>query len=71
MSFLTILSYVAVGLVVLVLIAGLYNLLRGGSPNLSQKLMRARIVLQLIAIIIVLAILYFSTRNGGPPLPPG
>jgi H+/Cl- antiporter ClcA len=70
-SFLTILSYVAVGLVVLVLIAGLYNLMRGGSPNLSQKLMRARIILQLIAIIIVLAILYFSTRSGAPPLPPG
>ncbi len=67
MSFLTILSYVAVGLVVLVLLAGLFNLARGGSPNLSQKLMRARVILQLIAIIIVMAILYFSTRNGGSP----
>lgn len=52
--------YIAVGLVTLVLIAGLYNLFRGGSPNLSQKLMRARIVLQLIAVIIVMAAVYFA-----------
>jgi len=54
-SFLHILSYVAVGIVVLVLLAGLYNLMKGGSSNLSQKLMRAR--------IIVMTLLYFIQRS--------
>jgi hypothetical protein len=62
-TFLQILSYVAVGIVVLVLLAGLYNLMKGGSSNLSQKLMRARIIFQLIAIIIVMTLLYFIQRS--------
>jgi hypothetical protein len=45
---------VAVGAVAVVLILGLYNMLRGGSPNLSQTLMRWRVVLQFIAIIIIM-----------------
>ena len=44
----------AVGAVALVLVLGLYNMLRGGSPNLSQKLMRWRVVLQFIAVIIIM-----------------
>jgi hypothetical protein len=40
--------------VAIVLALGLYNMLRGGSPNLSQKLMRWRVILQLIAIIIIM-----------------
>jgi hypothetical protein len=35
-------------------------MLRGGNPNLSQKLMRARVILQLIAILIVMAIVYLA-----------
>jgi hypothetical protein len=62
-NFLHILSYVAVGIVVLVLLAGLYNLMKGGSSNLSQKLMRARIIFQLIAIIIVMTLLFFIQRS--------
>jgi Hypoxia induced protein conserved region len=45
---------VAVGAVAVVLILGLYNMLRGGSPNLSQTLMRWRVVLQFIAIVIIM-----------------
>jgi Hypoxia induced protein conserved region len=62
-NLLHILSYVAVGIVVLVLLAGLYNLMKGGSSNLSQKLMRARIIFQLIAIIIVMTLLYFMQQS--------
>ena len=36
----TIILPVAVGAVALVLLLGLLNMMRGGSPNLSQKLMR-------------------------------
>jgi Hypoxia induced protein conserved region len=44
----------AIAAVAVVLVLGLYNMLRGGSPNLSQKLMRWRVVLQFIAIIIIM-----------------
>jgi hypothetical protein len=44
----------AIAAVAIVLVLGLYNMLRGGSPNLSQKLMRWRVVLQFIAIIIIM-----------------
>lgn len=50
----------AVAAVAIVLLLGLWNMLRGGNPNLSQKLMRARVILQFIAIIIVMAIVYLA-----------
>ena len=45
-----------------VLIAGLWNMMRGGSPNLSQTLMRWRVVLQFIALCLVMAAIYFSGK---------
>ena len=50
----------AVLAVVIVLIVGLVNMLRGGNPNLSQKLMRARVLLQLAALIVAMAIAYLA-----------
>ena len=50
----TIILPVAVGAVALVLLLGLLNMMRGGSPNRSQKLMRLRVWLQFIAIIIAM-----------------
>jgi hypothetical protein len=49
----------AVLAVAIVLLLGLFNMLRGGSPNLSQKLMRWRVGLQFVAIIIIMAVLWF------------
>ena len=49
---------VAVMAVAVVLFLGLANMLRGGSPNRSQMLMRWRVGLQFIAIIIILIVLY-------------
>jgi Hypoxia induced protein conserved region len=37
---------VAIAAVAIVLMLGLYNMLRGGSPNLSQTLMRWRVILR-------------------------
>jgi hypothetical protein len=34
---------------------GLINMMRGGSPNRSQNLMRMRVLLQFIAIVITMA----------------
>lgn len=54
-----ILIFVALGVVTLILFAGLFNMFRGGSPNLSQKLMRARVIAQFIAIILLMSALFF------------
>ena len=45
--------------VALVLVLGLVNLLRGGSPNTSQRLMRLRALLQFGAILLMMAAIYF------------
>jgi hypothetical protein len=44
------------------LLLGLWNMLRGGSANTSQKLMRLRVVAQFLAIILILLTVYFTTR---------
>ena len=44
--------------VVIVLIRGLINMMRGGSPNTSQKLMRMRVLLQFVAIIVIMATIW-------------
>jgi Hypoxia induced protein conserved region len=45
---------IAVAAVAVVLLLGLTNLARGGSPQRSQKLMRLRVLLQFVAIIIIM-----------------
>jgi hypothetical protein len=49
---------VAVASVATVLVMGLLNMMRGGSPNLSQKLMRMRVVLQFVAIILTMVTIW-------------
>ena len=53
---------VAVAAVALVLFLGLVNMMRGGSPQLSQKLMRWRVLLQFIAIIITMVAVWAAGR---------
>jgi hypothetical protein len=55
---------VAVAIVAVVLLAGLYTLWIGGetSRNWSNRLMRIRVLAQFIAILIILAVLYFNGR---------
>ncbi|MDB5650438.1 MAG: hypothetical protein JWL62_1958 [Hyphomicrobiales bacterium] len=48
----------AIGAVALVLFLGLVNMLRGGSANTSQKLMRWRVGLQFFAILIIMGVLW-------------
>ena len=45
---------IAVAAVAVVLLLGLLNMMRGGSPNRSQKLMRLRVLLQFVAIVIIM-----------------
>ena len=49
---------IAVGAVALVLILGLVNMLRQGSANKSQTLMRWRVGLQFLAIVVIVIVLW-------------
>ncbi len=44
--------------VIVVLLAGFWNMMRGTSPNLSQTLMRWRVGLQFLAIVIAMLLTY-------------
>jgi hypothetical protein len=58
----TILIPIAVAAVAVVLLLGLINMMRGGSPNRSQKLMRLRVLLQFVAIIITMLAVWAMGR---------
>ena len=53
---------IAIGAVALVLLAGLVNMMRGGSGNTSQKLMRLRVLLQFIAIVVIMFTLWVMAK---------
>ena len=52
----------AVAAVAVVLLLGLWNMMRDGSASRSQNLMRWRVLLQFAAIIIMMAGLWFANR---------
>jgi hypothetical protein len=52
----------AIAAVALVLALGMVNMAGGKSMNRSQRLMRWRIALQLIAIVVIMAAIYFAHR---------
>lgn len=47
--------------VLIVLLRGLINMMRGGSGMTSNKLMQARVGLQALALVLIMTALYFST----------
>lgn len=56
---------IAVGAVGVVLLLGLWNMLRGSNPGRSQRLMRWRIGLQFVAIVIIMAVIYMAGVKPG------
>lgn len=52
----------AIVAVAIVLLLGLINMMRGGSPNRSQKLMRLRVLFQFVAIIVIMATIWVLGR---------
>lgn len=54
---------VALAAVLVVLALGLWNMMRGGSANRSQRFMRLRILFQFIAVVVVMAALYLAGRS--------
>ncbi|HVW56351.1 MAG TPA: twin transmembrane helix small protein [Rhizobiaceae bacterium] len=59
---LEILAIVAIAAVVIVLVRGLFNMAQGGAPSRSNQLMQARVLLQFIAIVLVLLVVYFTGK---------
>lgn len=59
-SFADIIVPVAVLAVAFVLLLGLINMLRGGSATRSQHLMRMRVLLQFVAIIIIMGVIWWK-----------
>ncbi len=53
---------IALAAVLIVLVLGLWNMLRGGNANLSQKLMRWRVGLQFLAIVLIVLGFYFASN---------
>lgn len=53
---------IAIAAVAVVLVLGLVNMMRGGSPDRSQKLMRMRVLLQFIAIIVIMATIWMMGK---------
>jgi Hypoxia induced protein conserved region len=53
---------VAVAAVAVVLLMGLVNMMKGGSPNTSQKLMRLRVLLQFVAIVVIMVTLWVMSK---------
>jgi hypothetical protein len=53
---------IAVAAVAIVLLLGLINMMRGGSPNRSQQLMRLRVLLQFVAIVITMLAVWAMGR---------
>ena len=52
----------AIVAVAIVLLLGLVNMMRGGSPDRSQKLMRLRVLLQFVAIVVIMATIWAMGR---------
>jgi len=52
----------AIGAVAVVLLFGLINMMRGGSANTSQKLMRLRVLLQFVAIVIIMFTIWVMAK---------
>jgi hypothetical protein len=59
---LKILAVIAMAAVVIVLVRGLINMMRGGSGMTSNKLMQARIMLQAVALGLLLLVVYFTRK---------
>ena len=52
----------AIAAVAIVLVLGLYNMMRGGSPSTSQTLIRMRVLLQFVAVVIIMGALWIMGR---------
>ncbi|MGA0606379.1 twin transmembrane helix small protein [Phenylobacterium sp. VNQ135] len=66
MNLVNLLIFAVLGVLLLVLAAGLYALFRGGDfgRSYSNKLMRLRVLVQFIAILLLAAVLWWRSQAG-------
>lgn len=62
MNVTAIVSIIALVAVAVVLFMGLWNMFKGGDGNRSQMLMRARVIAQAVAIMVILGALFLFGR---------
>jgi hypothetical protein len=58
-------AIIVMGLVAIVLVRGLFNMMKGGDANLSNKLMQLRVLLQAVAVLLIMLTLWLT--GGGRP----
>ena len=58
-------AVIVMGLVAIVLVRGLLNMMKGDNPNLSNRLMQLRVLLQAVAVILIMLTLWLT--GGGRP----
>lgn len=56
----TVLALMVMGLVAIVLVRGLFNMMKGENANLSNKLMQMRVILQAIAVALIMLTLWLT-----------
>ncbi len=64
-SAMMILTLAVMGLVAIVLLRGLFNMMKGGDANRSNKLMQLRVLLQAIAIALIMLTLWLTGGGRG------
>jgi hypothetical protein len=57
-----VLAALVMAAVVIVLVRGLINMMRGGSGMTSNKLMQARVLLQFVALVLIMLAVYFTRK---------
>lgn len=63
MTLSTFFVFLAIAVVAVVLVLGLVNMMRGGSSVTSQKLMRARVTLQFVAIVVIMIVIWAKSAG--------
>jgi hypothetical protein len=59
-TFTYIFAIIFMGLVAIVLVRGLFNMMKGDNPSLSNKLMQMRVLLQAIALALIMLTLWLT-----------
>ena len=63
MSITAAVTVLALGAVAVILFLGLWSMFKGDDSNRSQMLMRARVIAQAVALVVILGALFFFGRG--------
>ena len=63
MNITAVVTVIALVVVAVILFLGLWNMFKGGDGNKSQMLMRARVIAQAVALVVILGALFFFGRG--------